>query len=225
LLLEEAIRLEPEYAAAHGFLAWCHEQRYLRGGLLPEVRDAARHHARMAIKTGSDDAMALSLGGFVVGAMERDYDTALEAIDRSLSLSPSLSLAFGFSSIIRAWRGDTTLAAEHSRMAIRLSPHDPLIYLPYVGLAYASFFDGDFVKATAAAAQAAASNPEFSVPRYLHAASAFRLGKISEARQSASVLLRLQPGFTVSGLVAGNITEPKRMDPLANALLDLGLPE
>jgi TolB-like protein len=224
-LLEEAIKLEPEYAAAHGFLAWCHEQRYLRGGLRSETREAARNHAHIAIKTGSDDAMALSLGGFVVAAMERDYDTALEAIDRALSLSPSLSLAFGFSSIIRAWRGDTSLAVEHGRMAIRLSPHDPLIYLPYVGLAYAGFFDGDFAKAAAAAAQAAASNPDFSVPRYLHAASAFRLGKIDEAKESASILMRLQPAFTVSGLVAGNITDQRQMEPLARALLDVGLPE
>jgi hypothetical protein len=41
-LLEEAIRLEPDYAVVHGFIAWCHEQRYLRGGLHAETRDAAR---------------------------------------------------------------------------------------------------------------------------------------------------------------------------------------
>jgi TolB-like protein len=35
-LLEEAIRLEPDYAVVHGFIAWCHEQRYLRGGLHAE---------------------------------------------------------------------------------------------------------------------------------------------------------------------------------------------
>ena len=35
LHLSEAIRLEPDYAAAHGFIAWCHEQRYLRAGLQP----------------------------------------------------------------------------------------------------------------------------------------------------------------------------------------------
>ena len=34
-LLDEAIRLETNYAAVHGFMAWCHEQRYLRGGLPP----------------------------------------------------------------------------------------------------------------------------------------------------------------------------------------------
>ena len=31
-LLEEAIRLEPDYAVVHGLIAWCHEQRYLRAG-------------------------------------------------------------------------------------------------------------------------------------------------------------------------------------------------
>ena len=41
-LLEEAIRLEPDYAIVHGFIAWCHEQRYLRGGLHTETREAAR---------------------------------------------------------------------------------------------------------------------------------------------------------------------------------------
>jgi TolB-like protein len=102
-LLEEAIRLEPDYAAAHGFIAWCHEQRYLRGGLHAETREAARKHAHMAITAGRDDAMALAMGGFVVAVMERDYLIALDALDRALALSPSSALAFGFSAIVRAW--------------------------------------------------------------------------------------------------------------------------
>jgi len=98
--LEEAIRLEPDYAAAHGFIAWCHEQRYLRAGLHSEVLEAGLRHARLAIHNASDDAVALAMGGFVIGVLERNYDTALEALDRSLALSPSSALAFGFSSII-----------------------------------------------------------------------------------------------------------------------------
>ena len=57
-LLEKAIRLEPDYAIVHGFIAWCHEQRYLRGGLHAETRAAALRHARAAIEAGGDDAMA-----------------------------------------------------------------------------------------------------------------------------------------------------------------------
>jgi TolB-like protein len=223
-LLEEAIRLEPDYAVVHGFIAWCHEQRYLRGGLRAETREAARHHAHAAIEVGGDDAMALAMGGFVVGVMERDYETALEALDRSLMLSPSSALAFGFSSIIRAWRGDDRTAVEHAETGIRLGPYDPLIYLPYVGLAYSHFFVGNFLEAVSAARRATAANPRFSVPCYLHIAALVGLGRIDEATSMGTVLLELQPGFTVSGLVSGNITTMERMDKLADALHRAGLP-
>ena len=224
-LLQAAIRLEPDYAAAHGFIAWCHEQRYLRGGLHAETRDTARRHAHLAIEAGVDDATALAMGGFVVGILERDYETALEALDRSLALSPSSALAFGFSSVLRAYMGAYATAIEHAKMGIRLSPYDPLIYLPYVGLALAHYFAGNFVEAAGAASRASAVNPRFSVPRYLHTAALVRLGRIDEAKATAKLLLELQPGFTVSGLVSGNITAPERMDLLASALRQVGLPE
>ncbi len=223
--LEKAIRLEPEYAAVHGFIAWCHEQRYLRGGLQADTRHAALVHAHAAIETGNDDAMALAMGGFVVGVLERDYETALEAIDRSLALSPSSALAFGFSSLIRAWMGDDLTAIEHAKMGIRLSPYDPLIYLPYVGLAYAYLFAGNFVDAASAASRASAANPRFSPPRYLHAAALVRLGRLDEAKAMADIVLALQPGFTISGLVSGNITTPERMGMVAEALHQAGLPK
>ena len=224
-LLEEAIRLEPDYAIVHGFIAWCHEQRYLRGGLHARSREAASHHAHAAIETGGDDAMALAMGGFVVGVLERDYKTALEALDRSLALSPSSALAFGFSSIIRAWIGDDVTSVEHAWTGIRLSPYDPLIYLPYVGLAYSYFFVGNFVEAASAARRASAANPRFSVPCYLHTAALVRLGRLDEAMSMGKLLLELQPGFTIGGLASGNITTAERMNKLAGALHEAGLPK
>jgi TolB-like protein/tetratricopeptide (TPR) repeat protein len=224
VLLERALELEPDYAAAHGFLAWCHEQRYLRGGLGHDARKSACFHAHAAIQTGADDAMALAMGGFVIGAMERDYDRALEALDRSIALGPSSALAFGFSATVRAWRGDYATAIAHGLMGIRLGPYDPLIYLPCVGLAYAYYFSGGYAAAAEAAGRAVSANPSFSVPRYLHAASLHRLGRSDEAKEIAKVLLLLQPGFTVSGLVAGNITAPERMQSLAETLIEIGLP-
>jgi adenylate cyclase len=224
-MLEEALRLEPDYAVVHGFIAWCHEQRYLRGGLREETREAARRHAHAAIEAGGDDAMALAMGGFVVAVVERDYETALEALDRSLALSPSSAFAFGFSAIVRAWHGDYTTAIEHAGIAIRLSPYDPMIFMPYIGLAYAHFFAGDFVKAASAASRASKANPRFSVPCYLHTAALQRLGRHDEAKARAKDLLELQPGFTVSGLVSGKFTSPERMELLAGALREVGLPE
>jgi hypothetical protein len=47
--------------------------------------------------------------------------------------------------------GDTTSAIEHGKMGIRLSSCDPLIDLPYVGLAYANIFAGNREQAANAA--------------------------------------------------------------------------
>jgi tetratricopeptide (TPR) repeat protein len=126
---------------------------------------------------------------------------------------------------IRAWMGEDATAIEHARIGIRLSPYDPLIYLPYVGLAYANFFVGNFIEAVSAASRASAANPRFSVPRYLHAAALVRLGRLDEARSVAAVVLELQAGFTISGLASGNITTPERMAMLAGALSQTALPE
>ncbi len=80
-------------------------------------------------------------------------------------------------------------------------------------------------EAASAAGRASVANPRFSVPCYLHTAALVRLGRTDEARATAKILLQLQPGFTVSGLVSGNITTPERMHELASALRQVGLPE
>src|SRR4029077_806807 len=86
-LLVRAIELEPDYAAAHAMIAWCHEQRYLRGGLHEEVKQVALQHARTAIAVGGDDAAALATAGFVIAVTEYDYDTATFDFDGSFALS------------------------------------------------------------------------------------------------------------------------------------------
>jgi len=54
--LEQAIAIEPDYAAAHALIAWCYEVRYLRAGLHDEAKRTALRHARIAIAAGGDDA-------------------------------------------------------------------------------------------------------------------------------------------------------------------------
>jgi len=121
-LLEQAIAIEPEYGAAHAFIAFCHENRYLRSKVGEEAKLAALRHARIALATGGDDATALAIGAFIVGIFERDYETAFNAFDKAFALNPSSALAFGLSSLIRAWSGDSATAVEHAEWALRLSP-------------------------------------------------------------------------------------------------------
>src|SRR5204862_881482 len=59
-LLDQALTLDPEYPPAHAVAAWCHEIRYLRGGMLEADRKAALDHAQAAIEGGADDAGTLA---------------------------------------------------------------------------------------------------------------------------------------------------------------------
>jgi adenylate cyclase len=225
-LLVKAVELEPDFAAAHAIIAWCHEQQYLRGGLQEETRTAALRHARHAMATGSDDAVALATAGFVIAAAGRDYETALIAFDRSFALSNSSALALGFSSIVRAWMGDERIAVEHANRALRLSPFDPLIYVPYLGLAYAHFAVGRFEEAAAAARLASQSNPRFTVPHMLHAAALGMLDRKEGARTAVERLLELRPGITVAtAILSARCVNPKHIAALENALRRAGLPE
>jgi TolB-like protein/class 3 adenylate cyclase len=225
-LLAKAIELEPEFAAAHALIAWCHEQRYLRGGMQEEARLAALHHARQAIASGGDDAAALATAGFVTAVTGHDFETALSAFDRSFALSGSSSLALGFSSIVRAWRGDDSIAVEQANRALRLSPFDPMAILPYVGLAYAHFAAGRFEEAAAAASSAAQANPRFTMPHVLQAAALSRLDRDEDARIVVRRLLELQPGINAATAVrSARYVNPESMAALRRALLRAGLPE
>jgi TolB-like protein/class 3 adenylate cyclase len=224
-LLEEAIRLEPDYAVVLALIAWCHEQRYLRGGLREETRAAALKHAHAAIIAGGDDAMALAVAGFVIGVVEHDFAAALDALDRSIELGPSSAFAHAFSSIIRAWKGDDPGSVSHAETALRHSPYDPLNWFPYIGLAYTHFFSGRFEETISAADRALQGNPRFSVPAFLKTAALARLGHETEAAASARRVLELQPGFTITSLVDSEFTSPERLTVLAAALRQVGLPE
>ena len=111
-----------------------------RAALHEAARAAALHHARLAISTGGDDATALAIAGLVIGFLDPlDYTTALDAFGRSLALSPSSALALGFSSVTRAWRGDSAIAIQQAEQALRLSPFDPLSNIRHMAIAIAHF--------------------------------------------------------------------------------------
>jgi adenylate cyclase len=87
--LEDALKLDPNYASAHALMAWCHEICFVRGGRDEADKIAGLRHARTAIASGTDDSAALAVAAFVLGYPSKDYKTASSMIERALSLNPS----------------------------------------------------------------------------------------------------------------------------------------
>ena len=78
-LLEQALKLEPNYSAAHAYLSWCLHARFGRGGLREEDRLAAVDHARAAVALGNDDATALAIAALVLAYDGHDVSTHLRS--------------------------------------------------------------------------------------------------------------------------------------------------
>ena len=225
-LLEQAIKLEPDLAVGHAMIAWSHEQRYLRGGLIEQEKTLALRHARLAIAAGGDDATALAIAGLVIGFLDpRDYATALDAFDSALTLSPSSALALGFSAATRAWHGESAVAIRQAEQALRLSPFDPLSNIRHMAIAIAHFVAGRFEDAAAAANRAAQAHPRFSPPYWMRAAALANLGRIEEAETVAQQLLKVQPQFTINSITSAPFANREILDALGSALGRLGLPE
>ncbi len=223
-LLESALNVEPDYALAHGFAAWCHEILFARGGAREENRLGAARHAHAAIAHGRDDAIALSLGGFAIGMVAHDREAARQAFDAALALSPSCALAYNFGSVVTVLGGDAERGIEWGERALRLSPFDPTSYAPWVAITYGHFQRGEYEAAAEAARKVFQANPHWSLAYVLLAATQAKLARLDAAKSAALRVLELEPGFTISGMCAAFDIHESIAAPLCEALSAAGLP-
>jgi TolB-like protein/class 3 adenylate cyclase/Tfp pilus assembly protein PilF len=224
-LLENAIKMEPDYALAHGLAAWAHEIIFARGGAHDENRMGATTHAYAAIAHGRDDAMALSLGGFALGLVAHDREAAHQAFEAALALSPSCALTYILGSVVRVYAGDADQAIEWGERALRLSPFDPIKIAPLLAITLGHFQRGEYEFAAGTAHKVFQANPYWSMAYVALAATQVRLGRLPAAKSAARRVLELQPSFTISGLCTAFDLHRSLAAPLSEALRETGLPE
>ena len=224
-LIDAAIAKDPDYAQAHAFAAWGHEIMFTRGGGREDNRLAAIRHAEKALAHGRDDAIALALGGFVMGVVARDRVLARQAFEAALELSPSCVLAYMLGSVVYALDGDASRAIEWGEEALRLSPRDPLAYSPLLSITFGHIVRGDDEAAFATAQKTMHANPTWTSSHILMAATQARLGRADGAKSSARRVIELQPDFTISGFCTMFGLAPSVATPLSEGLRRAGLDE
>jgi len=224
-LLEEALKLEPDYSAAHAYLSWCLHSRYGRGGQREEDRLAAVSHARAAVTLGNDDATALAIAALVLAYDGHEIAAALKVFDRALELSNYNIFVLCWSGAILAWTGKSELAIERAQLALRLGPFDSLRWRANHALAIAYFHSQRYNDAAEAARNVIDVNPVYSLPRAFLTAALVRLGRLEEAKEMARTVLDCDPSFTIGGTSRYAELEPAVFRPMADAWREAGLPE
>jgi adenylate cyclase len=224
--LEDALKLDPDYAAAHAFLAWCHEICFVRGGFSEADKSAGLRHAHTAIASGTDDATALGVAAFVIGLLSKDHRSALSAIERALSLNPSSTTALYWGSLINAIHtGNFATATAYANRALRLSPFDQAAFCAHATLAIAAVHEGRYDEAASFFAKAVQNNPRFSFPYFLQAIALALAGRVEEARPMVEKGLELEPGVRITEVLERVIHYRPLTERFLQGARLLGLPE
>jgi adenylate cyclase len=197
-LLEEALRLDPEYAYAHALVAAVHGTvfRSATGSEREAARQKSAAHARRALAIGSDDSGTLASAGFMLLIVDQDLAGARAALDKAVALNSNSALALGRRALVLAFAGDAEPAIDDAKRALRLSPLDPLSYLPLIAVAVAHIGRGAYREALVWTHKAIAVNPRYPISYAFAIVAECASGDLAGARRELARLAGILPDFT-----------------------------
>jgi TolB-like protein/class 3 adenylate cyclase len=225
---DEALRLFYRSIELDSVAAWCFVFRKANGWMgdrAQEIAEAARL-ARRAVDLGTDDAVALSGGGYALVFVVHDIDGGAAYIDRALTLNPNLTWALHSSGWTKAFLGEPDAAIVQLTHAMSLSPLDPLSFRAQSGIAFAHFLAGRYDEASLWAEKALRQRSNFlPAIRDLAAANALA-GRLPEARKAIARLREVDPSMRVSTIKDWvPFRRPADLAKLEEGLRKAGLPE
>jgi adenylate cyclase len=131
-----------------------------------------------------------------------DAESETEMADRAVALNPNSYVAWDARGWVYRNAGVSGEALRSFERAVRMSPVDPDLHQPLVGMGYTLIELRRFDEAVAAGKKALRQNPSYPAT-YRCLASAFaHLGCDTEAREAAARVLKVDPAFTISGWIA-----------------------
>ncbi len=195
-LFTEAIAMDPQFAAAHGFLAYSHFTGSHLGFEEPhQAVSLARDGALRALAIDEKDPVAHLVLGRVLAA-QGDYPSATTELSIAVSLNPSYSLAHYVLASVSFLSGQHALAIAGFETAARLSPIGPLIWGIQTMHATTLAALGNF-EAAEPLAKAATRHQTATFWVYANWASILgNLGRQDEAALALARLSALQPDFS-----------------------------
>jgi TolB-like protein/Flp pilus assembly protein TadD len=200
--LDQALAIDPAYAAAMALAAFCRTERYMQGWSKSrdaDVADALRL-AQRALELDSEDAGVLWMTAFAFRVLGGDPDQATQLANRSLQLNPNSAMALTIAGFAEVLSGNAGRALELFERSERLSPRDPKAWYRDTATAWTHLVSGQYEQAAMRARKAWAQNPRFKPPLRILSASLVGLNRVDEAREVARQILKSEPHLTVTKL-------------------------
>ncbi len=225
-LLEQALRLDENYAMAWGALAEAHWKEARNEGW-----SASPERSLELSLEASDRALALDPANAGILAMRsvimttlRDFDGALALAEKALRLAYSDANAIALAAITLYACGKAEEAIKQTELAMRHCPRYPPWYL--LMLARCQWMLGESEEAIAASRSAIEADPLLAQPYIVLAMVHAEAGELSDAREAVRNILRIDPKFSARAYLRGlPLRDPAREDRRRSALRLAGLPD
>ncbi|MCA1533488.1 winged helix-turn-helix domain-containing protein [Bradyrhizobium sp. NBAIM03] len=224
---EQAIALDPSFAPAYGGAATCIAWRRANNWPGDFVEDNAQvlQIAERLKELGADDAMALTVVGFLLFWFALDLNGGVELVERAIHFNPTYGPALHARGLIRGWQGESDAAVADLELALHLSPRDPFNYNAMLGLALAHHNAGRHAEAGEWADKAVrAFPPAFNVGMAQAILCYVGAGRLDDAQRLMAEILRRSSGSRRSTVAAPHYS-PKLRAELLEAMIKAGLPE
>jgi len=224
-LVEEALQLDPNYAAAWvwlGLIYWCNV-RDLCASAPDESLAKAAECAEKARALDDDYSELHGLLG-AIHLIRGEFDAAIESCERAVALDPNGAYVTGFLGFALNWAGRPEEAISLAQKAMRFSPLHPSWYVVVAAHAYRLLKRHQ--DAVVLYQMAIKQTPNYISAHIGLTASYAEMGRLDDARTQAAEVLRIDPRYSI-GRYATALThkQPEHAQRSLDALRDAGLPE
>jgi adenylate cyclase len=195
-LLERAVTINPDFAAAHASIASTYLNDFANGWAEnpDESLQAGLEIAERAVQLDGSDPEAhekLAIALF----FRRELDKALAEARYSLALAPSSAGGHALIARILTFSGDPASAIKMIDASMRLDPLYQGLALHFLAEARLSL--GQFNEAAATLTERLKRDPNSATSHALLAACFGHLGRIAEAQATWAEVMRIAPNFSI----------------------------
>jgi adenylate cyclase len=224
-LTEQAIALDPRYAAAYATLCRVQSLEVSVG-----VYKNSRESSEQAVKLGQkaitlDDSNPLAHAMLSVAYVWlKEYDKAISEAEKAVSLDPNSAYAYFVLGSALAWAGRPQEATPFLEKSLRLSPV-PIDTATLIRLGNAYRQLGQYEEAVASCKKALQLYGADHLPAHVVLASTYaQMGREKEARAEAAEVMRIDPKFSLESYARRiPFKDQKATDDYVSALRKAGL--
>ncbi len=196
-MLEEVIRLDPNYAMAYMTLAHTHALD-ISYGISRSSKESLKRAFELVKKAIElDDSLAEAHGilGFIY-MLKRQHNMAIAEGRRAVAINPNSAYSHNRLGFFLRYAGEYEEALSSALKAIRLNPFPPGHYFHQLGMVYCMM--ERYEEAIAACKKGIRREPNNIFAHSSLAIIYFLSGREQDARMEAAEVLRIDPNFSLS---------------------------